>query len=172
MEPPKEGEFSLNGREFHFYCYRFWIAYYAIWVLRAMPLPWVDVYGFKLFGVKIGRNVVFYDCWIDFEFIEIGDNVMVSLNSSIFSHCIYRDKFLVKKTIIEKNGIVGANATASPGTVLHEGGGIGSTCTTSIGQELGEYIIHIGTPCSKSIPIKLMEKDEELKKENMDGNPS
>ncbi len=169
IEPPKEGTFELDGREFHFYCYRFWIAYYTLWTLRAMPLPWVDMYGFKLFGVKVGKDVVLYDSWIDIEFVEIGDHVMLSLNTAVFSHCIYRDKFLVQRVVVEKNAIVGAEALVAPGTHIEEGAIIGAASTTHIGQRLKDYRIHVGTPCSKTFPIRIVEKDEENENEEKKG---
>ncbi len=154
MEHPKEGEFDIGGREFIYSWYRFWICYYAVWVFRAMPLPWSDMFVFRMFGAKIGGEVVLYDSWIDMEFVEIGDYVMLSLGTSVYSHCIVGDKFIVKKTIVNKNAIVGAEAIIAPGTVIGEGATLGVNSTTYIGQQWAEYRVHVGQPCNKEIPIK------------------
>jgi acetyltransferase-like isoleucine patch superfamily enzyme len=161
IEPPKEGVFPINGREFNYYCYRFWICYYTIYIMRAMPLPWADMFAFKMFGSKIGGNVVLYDSWIDIEFVDIGDSVMLSLNAALFSHCIYHDKFLVRRVVINKNAIVGAEAVVAPGTVLEDGAVLGAGCSTHIDQRLGAYLIHVGTPASLELPIKILDEDEE-----------
>ena len=160
IDPPKEGEFSLDSREFHSYCIRFWVCYYLLYFARAMPLPWVDMFVFPIFGSKIGHNVVLYDSWIDPEFVEIGGSCMISLNTQIFSHCIYRDKFVVKKIVIEKNCIAGAGAIVAPGTYMEEGAVLGGNCTTQIGQRLSSYTIHVGAPANIALPIKI---DDEIK---------
>ena len=159
IEPPKEGEFDIPGREFRYYCLRFWIQYYSICMARAMPLPWVDMICFRLFGCKIGKNVVLYDSWIDMEFVEIGDYVMLSLNASLNSHCIYHDKFLVKRIVVNKNAIVGAEAIVAPGTVLEEGAILGAASSTHIDQRLEPYLIHIGNPAKLKLPIKVVEDE-------------
>jgi len=160
LEPPKEGEFPIGGREFHAYCLRFWVSYYLLFVARAMPLPWVDMYVFPIFGAKIGRNVVLYDSWIDPEFVEVGDSCMLSLNTQIFSHAMYRDKFIVQKVVIEKNAIAGANAIIAPGTIIEEGAILGAGSSTKIGQRLRAYSIHVGNPVNITFPIKLKEKEK------------
>ena len=160
IEPPKEGVFSIPGREFDYYRLRFWVQYYAVYVMRAMPLPWADMFIYKFFGQKIGSNVVLYDSWIDMEFIEVQDSVMLSLNTAIYSHCIYEDKFLVKRVVIKKNAIVGAEAIVGPGTVVEEGAILGAACSTKIDQVLDAYRIHVGTPAFLSLPIKILDDDE------------
>jgi hypothetical protein len=171
IEPPKEGEFPRNGREFHFYCWRFWIQFYSLFIARAMPLPWTDMFCFRMFGCKIGKNVVLYDSWIDMEFVEVGDYVMLSLNAALISHCIYKDKFLVKRVVVRKNGIVGAEAIIGPGTVLEEGAILGAGCTTALNQVLAPYRIHVGNPASISMPIKVVEDNKPEVKTKPDEKP-
>jgi len=158
IESPKEGEFSIHGKEFNYYLYRFWVCYYALYVARAMPLPWVDMFFFRAFGSKIGHNIVLYDSWIDPEFVEIQDSCMISLNTQLISHCMYKEKFIVKKITIQKNAIVGACAIVAPGTFIEEGAVLGANCSTQFNQRLGAYRIHVGAPASISLPIKLEEK--------------
>ncbi len=160
IEPPKEGVFEISGREFRYYCLRFWIAYYLIYVTRAMPVPWVDMLVFPLFGSKAGKNVVLYDSWIDPEFVEIGDSCMLSLNTQIFSSVIYKNQFLVQKVILEKNTIAGGAAIVAPGTYFEEGAILGAKSSTSIGQRLAGNRIHVGNPANKHLPIKYQNVEE------------
>ncbi|MHA1584528.1 MAG: acyltransferase [Promethearchaeota archaeon] len=153
--PPKEGIFDINGPEFHQYIIRFWISYYFLFVARAMPLPWVDMYVFPIFGSKIGKNVVLYDSWVDPEFVEINDSCMISLNTQIISHCVYQDKFIVKKVILERSSIAGAESIVAPGTIIEEGAVLGGRSRTKIDQRLQGFAIHVGNPVNKMIPIKL-----------------
>ena len=61
---------------------RFWNAYLPIWLARALPLPWADIVVYRFFGVKVGKNVVAYEGYIDPEFVEIEDFTMTSLHIS------------------------------------------------------------------------------------------
>ncbi|MHA1720306.1 MAG: acyltransferase [Promethearchaeota archaeon] len=158
IEPPKEGEFTLESREFRFYSYRFWIIYYMTYIARAMPLPWVDYLAYRIFSLKTGGNNVLYDSWIDPEFLEIGENCMISLNTQLFSHCIYRNKFVVKRIIIEDSGIAGAGAIVAPGTVIGKGAVLGASSSTKINQNLKQFCTHVGSPVKLALPIKVIDE--------------
>ncbi|MFX1488219.1 MAG: hypothetical protein ACFFBI_03665, partial [Promethearchaeota archaeon] len=94
--PPREGVFEKGSKEWKFTHRRFWNAYFPIWLARAIPIPWSDIFVYRLFGVPIGKNVVAYEGYIDPELVEIGDFTMTSLNICIFSHLIYQDKIIIK----------------------------------------------------------------------------
>lgn len=160
IQPPVEGTFPIPSREFRYYCLRFWVAYYLLYIARAMPLPWVDMLIFPIFGSKAGKNVVLYDSWIDPEFVEIGDSCMLSLNTQIFSGVIVNDSFIVKKVIMEKNTIAGGGAIVAPGTYFEEGAILGAKSRTLIGQRLEGNRIHVGNPVSKSFPNKTQHNSE------------
>ncbi|MHA1521674.1 MAG: acyltransferase [Promethearchaeota archaeon] len=167
IEPPKEGLFDLSSREANFYFIRFWICFYTLYIARAMPLPWVDMYVFPIFGSHIGKNIVLYDSWIDPEFVDIGDNVMISLNTQLISHAIIGDKLLVKKVVIKKSGIAGAGAVIAPGTVVGEGAVLGGACSTQFNQKLAPYCIHVGSPANLAIPIKIKKPESEIAESKM-----
>jgi acetyltransferase-like isoleucine patch superfamily enzyme len=171
IEPVKEGTFPLDGREFKFYCYRYYICYFTFYFFRATGIPWADMVAFRMFGVKVGKNVVLYDSWVDMELIEIGDYVMLSLNAALLSHCIYNNKFIVGKVVIKKNAIIGAESVVPPGCVIEEGAILGACCSCMLNQHLEGYCSHIGNPATKSIPIKISEKPTgEPQKDNV-SNP-
>jgi hypothetical protein len=158
---PKEGIFEKDSKEWKYTHRRFWTAYFPIWLARALPLPWSDIFVYRLFGVKIGRNVVAYEGYIDPEFIEIGDFTMTSLNICIFSHLIYQDKIIIKKVKIGKACIVGPQTIISPGTILQDGSILGVNSYTKINQILKGDLIHVGTPVSMTLQIQSIEESRD-----------
>lgn len=159
--PPKEGVFERGSKDWKYMHRRFWTAYFPIWLARALPLPWADIVCFRFMGVHIGKNVVAYEGYIDPELVEIGNFTMTSLHICIFSHLIYNDKVLIKKTIVGKNCIVGPQTIISPGTIMEEGAILGANSYTSIGQRLQGNLIHVGTPVNATFPIQSVKESRE-----------
>lgn len=170
LHPPKEGVFERGSKEWKYTHRRFWTAYFPIWLARSLPLPWSDIFVYRLLGVHIGRNVVAYEGYIDPEFVEIGDYTMTSLNICIFSHLIYQDKILIKKVKIGKACIVGPQTIISPGTILQDGAILGVNSYTWVNQVLEGDIIHVGTPVSKTLQIQSIDESQE-KAERIKGDP-
>lgn len=160
IHKPQEGLFERDSKDWKFWRYRYWITLFPLWCVRALPLPWMDIVIYRLFGVKLGRNVCIYDAWVDSEFISIGDHTMTSLNTVIHSHLIYQDKLLIQKVEVGKNCIIGPQTIVSPGTIMEEETILGANSITSIGQKLKGGLIHIGVPVSKSFPITSIQESE------------
>jgi len=170
LSPPKEGTFSRGSKEWKYTHRRFWNAYFPIWLVRALPIPWSDIFVYRYFGVSIGKNVVAYEGYIDPEFVEIGDYTMTSLNICIFSHLIYHEQMIIKRVKIGKACVVGPQTIISPGTVMQDGSILGANSYTWVDQELESDLIHVGTPVTNSFPIQSVEEsakktEEILKKE-------
>jgi hypothetical protein len=161
LHPPKEGIFERGSKEWKYTHRRFWTAYFPIWLARALPLPWSDIFVYRFIGVYIGRNVVAYEGYIDPEFVEIGDFTMTSLNICIFSHLIYHDKMIIKRVKIGKACIVGPQTIISPGTVLEDGAVLGVNSYTRINQVLEGDLIHVGIPVNITLPIQSVEESQE-----------
>jgi hypothetical protein len=161
LQPPKEGVYMKGSKEWKYTHRRFWNAYFPVWLARAIPIPWSDIFVYRLFGVPIGKNVVAYEGYIDPELVEIGDFTMTSLNICIFSHLIYHDRILIKKVKIGKACVVGPQTIVSPGTVMQDGAILGANSYTWIDQELEKDLIHVGTPVSMSFPIQTVEESSE-----------
>ena len=168
--PPREGVFKRGSKEWKYTHRRFWNAYFPIWLARALPIPWSDIFAYRFFGVSIGKNVVAYEGYIDPEFIEIGDFTMTSLNICIFSHLIYHEQIIIKKVKIGKACVVGPQTIVSPGTVMQDGAVLGANSYTWVGQELESDLIHVGTPVSMTFPIQSLEESQE-KVERIIKNP-
>ncbi|WP_457557799.1 acyltransferase [Candidatus Harpocratesius sp.] len=164
IEPPKEGLFDLSSRESQFYFIRFWMCYYALYVARAMPLPWADMYYYRVFGAHIGKNIVLYDSWIDPEMVDIEDNCMISLNTQLIAHAIIGNQLYVKRVVIKKSGIAGGGAIVAPGTIVREGAVLGGGCTSHFNQELAPYCIHVGSPAKIALPIKIKKESKKNQK--------
>jgi hypothetical protein len=160
LHPPKEGIFERGSKDWKYTHRRFWTAYFPIWLARALPLPWSDIFVYRFMGVHIGRNVVAYEGYIDPEFVEIGDYTMTSLNICIFSHLIYHNKIFIKKVKIGKACIVGPHTIISPGTILQDGAVLGVNSYTWIDQELERDLIHVGIPVNLSLPIQSVEESQ------------
>ena len=161
MYPPREGVFERGSKEWKYTHRRFWNAYFPIWLARALPIPWADIFAYRFFGVSIGKNVVAYEGYIDPELIEIGDFTMTSLNICIFSHLIYHEQIIIKKVKIGKACVVGPQTIVSPGTVMQDGAVLGANSYTWVGQELESDLIHVGTPVSMTFPIQSLEESQE-----------
>ncbi|KKN10320.1 hypothetical protein LCGC14_1037860, partial [marine sediment metagenome] len=116
---------------------------------------------YRLFGVRIGKNVVAYEGYIDPQLVEIGDFTMTSLHICIFSHLIYQDKIIIKKVKIGKRCIVGPQTIISPGTILEDGAILGANSYTWVNQHLEGDLIHVGTPVSMTFPIQSLEESQE-----------
>lgn len=159
--PPREGVFEKGSIEWKYMHRRFWTTYFPIWLVRALPLPWLDIAAYNMFGVKIGRMVVAYEGYIDPFFVEIGPQTMTSLHICIFSHLIYHDKVIIKKIKIGKNCIVGPHTILFPGTIMEDNAILGANSYTSIGQRLEGNQIHIGRPVNIKLPLQTLEESKE-----------
>ncbi|MFW9942649.1 MAG: hypothetical protein ACFFFT_16550 [Candidatus Thorarchaeota archaeon] len=172
LYPPREGVFERGSKEWKYTHRRFWNAYFPIWLARALPIPWADIFVYRFFGVSIGKNVVAYEGYIDPELIEIGDFTMTSLNICIFSHLIYHDQIIIKKIKIGEACVVGPQTIVSPGTIMQDRAVLGANSYTWIGQELEGDLIHVGTPVSTAFPVQSLEESQEkaerIKKEHIE----
>jgi hypothetical protein len=160
LSPPREGVFKKGSKEWKYMHRRFWTAYFPIWLARALPIPWADIFAYRFFGTKVGKNVVLYEGYVDPLFVEIGDFTMTSLNICIFSHLIYHDKVLIKRVRIGSACVVGPHTVTSPGTILHDGAILGANSYTWVDQELESELIHLGTPVSMKLPIQSLEESQ------------
>lgn len=158
LHPPREGIFEKGSKDWEYAHRRFWNAFFPIWLVRALPLPWLDIAAYRFFGVRIGRAVVAYEGYIDPLFVEIGDQTMTSLHICIFSHLIYHDKMIIKKIKVGENCIVGPHSILFPGTLMKSNAIIGANSYTKIGQVLEGNLIHIGKPATTQLSIQSIEK--------------
>jgi acetyltransferase-like isoleucine patch superfamily enzyme len=158
--PPREGRFKKGSKEWKYMNRRFWTAYFPIWLARALPLPWVDIVAYRFFGVRIGKNVVLYEGYVDPLFVEIGDFTMTSLNICIFSHLIYHDQVIIRKVQIGEACVVGPHTIVSPGTIMEDRAILGANSYTDYDQKLESDLIHVGTPVNIKLPLQSVEDSQ------------
>jgi len=160
LKAPEEGVFEKGSKEWKNMHRRFWLAYLPIWLARAIPLPWADIVVYRFFGVKIGKNVVAYEGYIDPVLVDIGDFTMTSLHICIYSHLIYHDKVIIKNVHVGKECTIGPQTLISPGTIMHDGAILGANSYTWVNQELEGNLIHVGTPVNFNFPIQSVEESK------------
>ena len=161
LHAPREGTFEKGSKDWKYMHKRFWTSYFPLWLARALPLPWMDIVFYRLFGIKVGKNVVLYEGYVDPLFVEIGNFTMTSLNICIFSHLIYHDKILIKRVKIGEACVVGPHTIVAPGTIMQDRAILGVNSYTWIGQELESDLIHVGTPVNIKLPIQSLEESRD-----------
>ena len=167
IHKPKEGYFrrTNKNRDYRFWTLRATIKKFALWVTHNCPLPWVDNFAFKLFGVKLEGNISLFDAYVDVEFIEIGNNTTIGQGSVIMSTMVTRDWLIIKKVKIGENVVIGTHSVVSPGSIVGDNSILGAMSATSVGQELEQGWIYMGVPARKyrkNEYLSLEESDEEM----------
>ncbi|MFX1344247.1 MAG: hypothetical protein ACFFAI_04015 [Promethearchaeota archaeon] len=148
---PKEGIFkrSLNDKDFTFFILRRNLKRFILKIYNYFPLPWAKLLALKILGIKIPYNTGVLDSYIDSDFVEIGNNVILGEGSIIMSSMIIGNLFLIKRVILKDGCTIGAFSVISPGTVVEEGAILGMGSYTQVNQCLKENSIHIGRPAKR-----------------------
>ncbi|MHA1731545.1 MAG: acyltransferase [Promethearchaeota archaeon] len=174
LHKPREGVFDRDPKDkgYKYWAIRGTIRKFGVWAAHSYPLPWLDTVAFKVLGVKQrGGGTAFFDCWVDSEFLEVGDNAMFGLGSCIMTSMVAGDKLLIKGTKIGARTLIGAGAVVAPGTVVGDDCVLGSLSTTSVGQVLEDGWIYTGVPCRKfrenDLKDRLHYKETDVVRENL-----
>lgn len=148
---PKEGVFlrEPSDRDYRYWSLRNTIKKWPIWLAHKFPFPFLDNIVFKMFGVKTKFSNSLFEGWVDCEFIEFGENVVVGQGSIVQSAAIVGNLLIIKKTIIEDNVRIGAHAVIMPGTHIGKNSVLAANSTTIVGQELEEGWIYVGIPAKQ-----------------------
>ncbi|MHA2280908.1 MAG: acyltransferase [Promethearchaeota archaeon] len=147
--PPKEGSFS---RDIHDKNYLFWnlrniSKKWALYITATNPFPWLkNRFTLRFFGVKIGKKALCDTCWISSEFVEIGDNVIIGMGSTLLSFGIEQDKFFLKKIQVKDNVVIGAKCVLLPGTIIKKEAKLSAHSYTKFNDRLEENSIYLGHP--------------------------
>lgn len=165
LHKPREGVFNIKNekRVYNFWCVRRILKKFIIWVMRNGPIPYIDILGFKMIGVKVSWSSSILDCWLDLEFVETGNRVFLGQGSALLSSMIIGDYLIIKKVILEDNVVLGGVAQISPGTIVRENTIIGAGTMTSFNQELEANWVYIGRPARKFKPNKYAESDRSVR---------
>ncbi|MFX0007638.1 MAG: acyltransferase [Promethearchaeota archaeon] len=146
---PKEGVFTrdIKDKDYFYWNLRNIVKKWPLFITASNPFPWLkNRFTLRFFGVKIGKNGIHDNSWISSEFVSIGKNVIVGMNSNILSFGIEQDKFILKKIIIEDDVLIGAKCVLLPGTYIKTNVKLSAHSYTKTNQILKENSIYIGHP--------------------------
>ena len=146
---PVQGEFtrSIKDKDYFYWNLRNIIKKWPLFITASNPFPWVkNRFVLRFFGVKIGKHSICDNCWISSEFIEIGENVIIGMNSVLISFGIEQKKFIIKKVVIGNNVVIGAKCVILPGTTIKDAAKLSAHSYTSYDTILEKEQIYLGHP--------------------------
>ncbi|MFW9900793.1 MAG: acyltransferase [Candidatus Thorarchaeota archaeon] len=146
---PKEGIFKrdIKDKNYTYWNMRNIIKKWPLFISASNPLPWFkNRFTLRFFGVKIGKKGIHDNCWISSEFVSIGENVIIGMNSTLLSFGIEQDKLILKKIIVEDNVLIGAKCVLLPGTHIKRNAKLSAHSYTKVNDLLEEDSIYIGHP--------------------------
>ncbi len=148
---PREGTFlrDVSDKDYRYWVIRNVIKRWPIWIAHKFPFPFLDNLALKAFGVKTSFYNSLFEGWIDTEFLEIGDNVVVGQGSIVQSAVIMGNLLILRKTVIGDNVRIGSHAFIMPGTQIGNKCILATNSATTVGQKLEEGWIYVGIPCKK-----------------------
>jgi len=147
--PPKEGIFSRDVRDKN---YLFWnlrnlSKKWALFISASNPFPWLkNRFTLRFFGVRIGKKAICDTCWISSEFVNIGNNVIIGMGSTLLSFGIEQDKFILKRIQVEDNVLIGAKCVLLPGTIIKKDSKLSAHSYTKFDDILKDNSIYSGHP--------------------------
>jgi len=149
IHSPKTGTFNrdIKDKEYLFWNIRNIIKKWPLYITSSSPFPWwKNRFALRFFGVKIGKNSMVDNTWLSSEFLRVGKNVILGMNSTIITFGIEQDKFILKKIVIEDNVLIGAKCTVLPGTHLKKGAKLAAHSYTNYDDILEEDTLYGGHP--------------------------
>jgi acetyltransferase-like isoleucine patch superfamily enzyme len=115
--------------------------------MASIPFPWFkNRFTLRFFGVRIGRKTICDNSWISSEFVSIGKNVIIGMNSLVLSFGIEQDNFILKKVRVENDVLIGAKCVILPGTLVKQNARLSAHSYTNHNAVLEENSTYIGHP--------------------------
>ena len=151
IHEPREGVFlrDASDKDYRYWSLRNTIKRWPVWLAHKFPFPFLDNICFKFFGVKTKFTNSLFEGWVDVEFIDFGDNVVVGQGSIVQSSVIIGNLLIVRKTVIGENVRIGAHAIVMPGTIIGKNSVLAANSVTTVEQELEAGWIYLGVPAKK-----------------------
>lgn len=151
IHKPREGIFQrdISDKDYRYWSIRNIIKKWPIWLAHKFPFPFLDNICIKMFGVKTKFSNSLFEGWVDTEFIEFGNNVVIGQASIVQSAVIIGNLLIMKKTVIEDNVRIGAHSVVMPGTHIGRNVILAANSTTTINQKLEAGWIYTGIPAIK-----------------------
>lgn len=172
LHKPKEGIFKIEkgNRDYLFWRLRLQLKKLVLWVMNNNPLPWIDTWGFRWFGVQVKYSSHMFDSWVDTEFIKIGRKVTVGQGAVVMSSMVVGKYLIIRKVIFDDYTVIGGVSNIAPGTKVGKETIIGAFSTTHYNQELEPGWVYFGTgPVLKLKANKYAEeRDKTVYKKDVD----
>ena len=151
IHKPREGVFQrhISDKDYRYWSIRNTIKRWPVWLAHKFPFPFLDNLCFKAFGVKTKFSNSLFEGWVDTEFVECGENVVVGQGTTVQSTAIVGNLFIIRKTIIGDNVRIGAHSFVMPGTHIGNNSVLAANSVTTIGQVLRDNWIYVGIPAKK-----------------------
>jgi len=151
IHKPREGVFlrHQSDKDYRYWSLRSIIKKWPLWLSHKFPFPFMNNICSKMFGIKTNYSNSLFEGWVDTEFIEFGRNVVVGQGAVVQSSIIFGNLFIIRKTIIEDDVMIGSQSVVMPGTHMKKNSILGGHSMTIIGQELEENWIYLGAPAKK-----------------------
>ena len=149
IHAPKEGTFNrdIKDKEYLFWNVRNIIKKWPLYLTSSNPFPWwKNKFALRFFGVKVGKHSIVDNSWLSSEFLKVGRNVIIGMNSTIISFGIEQDKFFIKKILIEDEVLIGAKCSILPGTHIKRGAKLAAHSYTNFDEILEEQKLYGGHP--------------------------
>jgi len=149
IHTPKEGIFErkIKDKDYYFWNLRNIIKKWSLFVIASNPFPWLkNRFTLRFFGVKIGKHTLCDNTWISSEFVKIGKNVILGMNSTILTFGIEQDKFILKRIYIEDEVLIGAKCVLLPGTIVKKKVKLGAHSYSEYNSILEEDGLYRGHP--------------------------
>jgi carbonic anhydrase/acetyltransferase-like protein (isoleucine patch superfamily) len=161
---PKEGIFRAEkgDKDFEFWCLRTELKKLIIWLMNNCPLPWIDTWAFRWFGIKIDFTSHFYDAWVDIDFIRFGRKVTIGQGAVVMSSMVVGKYLIIKKVTFDDYTIIGGVSAISPGTFIGRDTTLGALSCTNFNQVLEPGWIYFGIPGIKLKPNKYAESRRDI----------
>jgi acetyltransferase-like isoleucine patch superfamily enzyme len=120
---------------------------WPLFIAASNPFPWLkNRFVLRFFGVKIGKHTICDNSWISSEFVTIGKNVIIGMNSTLISFGIEQDKFIIKRIEVGNNVVIGAKCVILPGTKINDDVKLSAHSYTSYNSNLDKGKIYLGHP--------------------------
>ena len=149
IHTPKEGTFhrSFKDKDYVYWNIRNLIKKWPLYITASNPFPWLkNRFTLRFFGVRIGKHCICDNSWISSEFVSIGKNVILGMNSTLISFGIEQDYFIIKQITIENNVLIGAKCVLLPGTIIKHNCKLEAHSYTDYNSVLKEDSLYSGHP--------------------------
>ncbi|GAB4315382.1 MAG: hypothetical protein Kow0069_17230 [Promethearchaeota archaeon] len=149
--PPREGVFprDRNDPDYRAWTWRATCKKLGFWAAHVFPLPWLEYFAYRWFGGRGKGGGAFYDCTVDPEFLDLGEDARLGVGCIVTPSMVMGDKLVIAKIRVGARSVIGARARLAPGTVVGDDVVLSALSVTEIGQHLESGYMYAGVPAQK-----------------------